>query len=77
MAMAGAWAGSFQPRPPDRKWYPGSLVLTPTLTPEQSFRCREVGGNGVIPYVERDRIEWARQDSNLRPWDYESLALTN
>ena len=56
---------------------PNLAVLTPALTPEQNFRCQEVGGNGVISYVERDRTEWARQDSNLRPGDYESLALTN
>jgi len=63
--------GSFLARPPEKNWYPGSLVVTPALTPEQDFWCQAVGGNGVIPYLERDWREWARQDSNLRPGDHE------
>lgn len=35
--------------------------------------CPQEGGTSQTPFVE----PWARQDSNLRPGDYESLALTN
>ena len=44
---------------------PKLAVLTPALTPEQNFRCREVGDNGVISYVERDHGSWAVKGSNL------------
>jgi hypothetical protein len=45
--------------------------------PERSlpsqYQARKSAGRMILPAL----IEWARQDLNLRPFDYESSALTN
>lgn len=48
----------------------GQVVLQNDGTGGVSWGTREIRGNP------KDSNEWARQDSNLRPDDYESPALT-
>ena len=66
--------GSMGATPPDGEVEvemgpPGSLVLTPALTPAKHFRCRRFLGWSLIPYMIRDHGLWAVWDSNPGPWD--------
>jgi hypothetical protein len=47
------------------------------LTEEVRIDARDaIEPTFLIPAVRRRQVRWARQDSNLRPTDYESAALT-